>query len=143
MHFNLIIKILSNFFYPNKLSFFLACLNWVTLRIWSVNNYFYPFSVEKQEIEKLITMFANITGGLNNKLDRTKFRDILHISFNMTDDILMDRGWLFAKLFNLTCCWFSYSKWCSKGFVFVWDSLNTKVNVFCIQCNFSSKITER
>lgn len=46
---------------------------------------------EKQEIEKLITMFANITGGLNNKLDRTKFRDILHISFNMTDDILMDR----------------------------------------------------
>lgn len=49
-------------------------------------------------------MFANITGGLNNKVDRTKFRDILHISFNMTDDILMDRGWLFAKLFNLTCC---------------------------------------
>ena len=46
-------------------------------------------------------MFANITGGLNNKLDRAKFRDILHISFNMTDDILMDRGKFAKTTFHL------------------------------------------
>lgn len=73
-------------------------------------------------------MFANITGGLNNKLDRTKFRDILHISFNMTDDILMDRGWLFAKLFNLICCIIIYLKPCTKGFVF-WFYMNNAHNV--------------
>lgn len=81
-------------------------------------------------------MFANITGGLNNKLDRTKFRDILHISFNMTDDILMDRGWLFA---NLICCIIIYLKPCTKGFVFWFNefNVNNAHNVI-----FSSKITE-
>lgn len=85
-------------------------------------------------------MFANITGGLNNKLDRTKFRDILHISFNMTDDILMDRGWLFAKLFNLICCKIRYLKPCTKGFVFWFNefNVNNAHNVI-----FSSKFTDQ
>lgn len=55
-------------------------------------------------------MFVNIIGGLNNKLDRIKFCDILYISFNMMDDIFMDRGWLFVKLFNLICCKIIYLK---------------------------------
>lgn len=63
-------------------------------------------------------MFVNIIGGLNNKLDCIKFCDILYISFNMMDDIFMDRGWLFVKLFNLICCKIIYLKLCIRGFVF-------------------------
>lgn len=73
-------------------------------------------------------MFVNIIGGLNNKLDRIKFCDILYISFNMMDDIFMDRGWLFVKLFNLICCKFIYLKLCIKGFVF-WFYMNNVYNV--------------
>ena len=28
----------------------------------------------------------------SDRIDRTRFRDILHNTFDMTDDILMDRG---------------------------------------------------
>ena len=33
-----------------------------------------------------------VEGSANKKLDRLKFRDILHDMFGMTDDMLMDRG---------------------------------------------------
>lgn len=47
---------------------------------------------KKAEIEKLIAMFNKYTEGCaNKKLDRLKFRDILHDMFGMTDDMLMDR----------------------------------------------------
>ena len=39
-----------------------------------------------------------VEGCSNRKLDRLKFRDILHDMFGMTDDMLMDRGkyrWIF------------------------------------------------
>lgn len=74
-------------------------------------------------------MFVNIIGGLNNKLDRIKFCDILYISFNMMDDIFMDRGWLFVKLFNLICCKIRYLKLCIKGFVFWFNEFNVN-NVY-------------
>jgi hypothetical protein len=67
--------------------------------------------VSKQEIESLCTIFRHLTKGgdkgknmkltfffsiiafkLLEKIDRTRFRDILHNTFDMTDDILMDRG---------------------------------------------------
>lgn len=32
-------------------------------------------------------------------MDRLKFRDVLHNSFDMTDDILMDRG-ILARLYD-------------------------------------------
>lgn len=70
-------------------------------------------------------MFVNIIGGLNNKLDCIKFCDILYISFNMMDDIFMDRGWLFV---NLICCIIIYLKLCIKGFVF-WFYMNNVYNV--------------
>lgn len=51
------------------------------------------FSVQKAEIEKLLSMYNKyVEGSSNNKLDRLKFRDILHDMFGMTDDMLMDRG---------------------------------------------------
>lgn len=40
-----------------------------------------------------------VEGTVNKKLDRGKFRDILHDVFGMTDDMLMDRG----KVFVLPC----------------------------------------
>ena len=48
-------------------------------------------SVNKHEIEALLTMFRELTKH-TGKLDRTMFRDILHKQFKMTDDIIMDRG---------------------------------------------------
>ena len=36
-------------------------------------------------------MYGAITVG-GTRLDRNKFRDVLHNTFDMTDDILMDRG---------------------------------------------------
>jgi Ca2+-binding EF-hand superfamily protein len=50
------------------------------------------FHFSKQEIESLCTIFRHLAkGGDKDKIDRNRFRDILHNSFDMTDDILMDR----------------------------------------------------
>ncbi|WAQ93538.1 EFCB1-like protein [Mya arenaria] len=48
----------------------------------------------KNEIEKLLSMFNKYVENTTNKkkLDRLKFRDILHDMFGMTDDMLMDRN---------------------------------------------------
>jgi len=45
---------------------------------------------QKPEIEALLQMYAELTKK-TGKLDRTRFRDILHNQFQMTDDIIMDR----------------------------------------------------
>ena len=37
----------------------------------------------------------------SDKIDRNRFRDILHNTFDMTDDILMDRG----KIVRAACQW--------------------------------------
>jgi hypothetical protein len=47
--------------------------------------------VSKVEIEALINIYKGITKNID-RMDRLKFRDVLHNSFDMTDDILMDRG---------------------------------------------------
>ena len=41
-----------------------------------------------------------VEGCSNRKLDRLKFRDILHDMFGMTDDMLMDRGKYRRIFFN-------------------------------------------
>ncbi|CAB4037340.1 EF-hand calcium-binding domain-containing 1-like, partial [Paramuricea clavata] len=43
----------------------------------------------KTEVENLLTIFRQ-RANQKEKLDRTKFRDILHNTFGMTDDFLMD-----------------------------------------------------
>lgn len=45
----------------------------------------------RQEVENLLCIFREVASVNKEKLDRTKFRDILHNTFHMTDDILMDR----------------------------------------------------
>ena len=56
------------------------------------------FAVSKFEIECLLKKFRELT---KTKLERTKFRDILHKDFDMTDDIIMDRGLGVNKLFSI------------------------------------------
>merc|ERR1712062_530936 len=47
---------------------------------------------ERHEIEKLLIKFTKLTTGNQKQLiDRNQFRDLLHDSFSMTEEILMDR----------------------------------------------------
>eukprot|EP00795_Rhopilema_esculentum_P014274 gene14274-5303_t len=45
----------------------------------------------RNEVERLLDMFRNLVPQQKCKMDRTKFRTVLHNTFQMTDDILMDR----------------------------------------------------
>lgn len=52
----------------------------------------------------LIQLFYNLVGdvtewqGVVTGLDRNAFRNILHVTFGMTDDMIMDRG---KKMYNI------------------------------------------
>ena len=46
-------------------------------------------TVTKEETERLLCKYRGITG---DRVDRTKFRDLLHDHFAMSDDFFMDRG---------------------------------------------------
>lgn len=59
---------------------------------------FRSFTVNKSEVNCLITLFYNLVGDVVERpgvvigLDRNAFRNILHVTFGMTDDMIMDRG---------------------------------------------------
>ena len=60
----------------------------------------YLILVNKSEIDALLNIYKTITKNLD-RMDRLKFRDVLHNSFDMTDDILMDRGlYLLRKIYS-------------------------------------------
>lgn len=47
----------------------------------------------KREVESLLRIYVELNkGNYGHKFDRAKFRDVLHNTFNMTDDMIMDRG---------------------------------------------------
>ena len=49
--------------------------------------------VTKREVESLLRIYVELNkGNYGSKFDRAKFRDVLHNTFNMTDDMIMDRG---------------------------------------------------
>lgn len=55
------------------------------------------FIVNKFEVECLIKLFNNLGVEPSERhavvgLDRNSFRNILHVTFGMTDDMIMDRG---------------------------------------------------
>ena len=56
-----------------------------------MNDFLSSNAVTKTEVENLLTIFRE-RANQKEKLDRTKFRDILHNTFGMTDDFLMDGG---------------------------------------------------
>ena len=45
-------------------------------------------AVTKDEVEKLLYLYHRLTP---DRLDRVRFRDLLHIHFSMSDDFFMDR----------------------------------------------------
>ena len=46
-------------------------------------------AVTREETEKLLYKYRAIT---SDRIDRVKFRDLLHDTFGMSDDFFMDRG---------------------------------------------------
>jgi len=50
-----------------------------------------PCRFSAVEITSLLELFNKFSGGNKNRLERIKFRDELHKSFQITDDFLMDR----------------------------------------------------
>ena len=61
-----------------------------------IYEYFLSISVSKDEVEELMNIYYKLTcserSARHNKLDRTKFRDVLYNCFGITDDMLLDRG---------------------------------------------------
>lgn len=65
----------------------------------------FPFVVNKFEVECLIKLFNNLDVEPSDRhavvgLDRNSFRNILHVTFGMTDDMIMDRGEVKSMLIN-------------------------------------------
>eukprot|EP00794_Sanderia_malayensis_P003436 gene3436-3931_t len=54
-------------------------------------NIFKSTHFSRMEVENLLDMFRELVPQHKSKMDRTKFRTVLHNTFQMTDDILMDR----------------------------------------------------
>ena len=46
----------------------------------------------KEESEKLLKFYKKLLVDEKDRLDRNKFRVVLHNHFGITDDIIMDRG---------------------------------------------------
>lgn len=66
-------------------------------------------------------------------MDRLKFRDVLHNSFNMTDDILMDR--VFRAFDRDNDSYLSMSEWVEGLSIFLRGNQEEK-----IKCNFIKRI---
>ena len=62
----------------------------LTLLLYFLFFFCHCISVDKDEVSILLAMFE--ANAKNEKMDRTKFRDILYKHFELTEDILMDRG---------------------------------------------------
>lgn len=78
----------------------------------------------KSEIESLLTMFKTITKNLD-RMDRLKFRDVLHNSFDMTDDILMDR--VFRAFDRDNDSYLSMSEWVESLSIFLRGTQEEKI----------------
>ncbi|KAK2182854.1 hypothetical protein NP493_333g02078, partial [Ridgeia piscesae] len=81
----------------------------------------------KFEIECLLKKFRELT---SVKLDRTKFRDILHKDFDMTDDIIMDR--VFKAFDRDNDSFVNMEDWVKGLSVFLRGSLEEQMH-FCFE----------
>ncbi len=94
--------------------------------------------VTRAEIESLVTMFKTITKNLD-RMDRLKFRDVLHNSFDMTDDILMDR--VFRAFDRDNDSFLSMSEWVESLSIFLRGTQEEKIKCafFMLDCFSSNK----
>jgi len=79
----------------------------------------------KGECEALLKTHSELIKG-NGKLDRSTFRDVLHNTFSMTDDILMDR--VFRVFDRDMDGWINREEWVKGLSVFLRGSLEEKTD---------------
>jgi len=88
------------------------------------------------EVESLLRMFKKYIPGSANqshthhssRMDRTKFRDVLHNSFDMTDDMLMDR--IFRAFDSDSDGYVNMEEWVQGLSVFLRGTLDQQIQ-FC------------
>ncbi|GAB5583958.1 EF-hand calcium-binding domain-containing protein 1 [Prionailurus iriomotensis] len=90
----------------------------------------------KFEVQCLINLFYNLVGdvterqGMVTGLDRNAFRNILHMTFGMTDDMIMDRVFRGFDKDNDGCV--NVSEWISGLSVFLRGTLEEKMK-YCFE----------
>ncbi|CAC5411574.1 calaxin-like [Mytilus californianus] len=86
---------------------------------------------KKHEIEKLIYMYQELVKNSppSYKIDRSKFRDLLHQHFEMTDDILLDR--VFRAFDQDSDNYISQEEWVTGLSTFIDQSEPESVIKFC------------
>eukprot|EP00072_Mus_musculus_P046922 XP_006522538.2 PREDICTED: EF-hand calcium-binding domain-containing protein 1 isoform X2 [Mus musculus] len=91
---------------------------------------------DKFEVKCLITLFYNLVGdvaerpGVVTGLDRNVFRNILHVTFGMTDDMIMDRVFRGFDKDNDGCI--SVSEWIHGLSLFLRGTLDEKMK-YCFE----------
>ncbi|XP_013852218.1 EF-hand calcium-binding domain-containing protein 1 isoform X3 [Sus scrofa] len=94
------------------------------------------FTVNKFEVKCLISLFYNLVGDVTERqgvvvgLDRNAFRNILHVTFGMTDDMIMDRVFRGFDKDNDGCV--SVSEWVYGLSVFLRGTLEEKMK-YCFE----------
>lgn len=90
----------------------------------------------KSEVNCLITLFYNLVGEVAERpgvvigLDRNAFRNILHVTFGMTDDMIMDRVFRGFDRDNDGCV--SVSEWIHGLSLFLRGTLEEKMK-YCFE----------
>ena len=80
-------------------------------------------AVSKSEVVMLLNKYRSLADP--GKMDRTMFRDILHTSFNMSDDFFMDRVF---QAFDRDCDgYISLEEWVKGLSVFLRGTLDEKI----------------
>lgn len=79
-------------------------------------------TVSKDEVEKLLYSYRSITA---ERLDRSKFRDLLHDQFSMSDDFFMDR--VFRAFDKDSDGFLSQEEWVLGMSVFLRGTLEEKI----------------
>ncbi|VFV31041.1 ef-hand calcium-binding [Lynx pardinus] len=88
----------------------------------------------KFEVQCLINLFYNLVGDVTERqgvvtgLDRNAFRNILHMTFGMTDDMIMDRVFRGFDKDNDGCV--NVSEWISGLSVFLRGTLEEKMKYY-------------
>ena len=84
------------------------------------------YIVAKEEVEKLLYLYHGLTP---DRLDRVKFRDLLHIHFSMSDDFFMDR--VFRAFDQESGGFLSQEDWVRGMSIFLKGTLDEKIKCNC------------
>ncbi|XP_024857217.1 calaxin isoform X3 [Bos taurus] len=109
---------------------------WVTSTCCEYSCYEHWCTVSKFEVKCLINLFYNLVGEVTERqgviigLDRNAFRNILHMTFGMTDDMIMDRVFRGFDKDNDGCI--SVTEWVYGLSVFLRGTLEEKMK-YCFE----------